>query len=263
MKLFAVFGNPINHSISPRLHNLAFMGLHVNALYTRYCLENGENFRKKFLNLKLDGANITVPFKEIAYMQCDEVKGIANEIKAINTLILKNNRLIGYNTDAPGFILSIKEFLPLKSALIIGAGGTSKAISCALKDEGVDVSIVNRGKKRLDDFMDMGFKLYDWDSYEVGDYDIVINTTSAGLNDNSLPLPENLLIPTLKRARYAFDVIYHKLTPFLSACKENDLTCKSGADMLLYQGVLAFDIFLDKKYTHNEITKYMKEAFLL
>lgn len=263
MKLFAVFGNPINHSISPRLHNLALNGLHINAIYTRYCLENGKDFKKKFYDLKLDGANITVPFKEFAYMQCDEVIGIAKEIKAINTVITKNNHLIGYNTDAPGFMLSIKDFLPLKSVLILGAGGTSKAISCALKDRGVKVSIVNRSKKRLDDFIDMGFNLNDWDSYEIQSYDMVINTTSAGLNDGSLPLPKNLLIPTLKRASYAFDVIYHKLTPFLSACKQNNLTCKSGADMLLYQGVLALEIFLENRYSQSEIKKYMEKAFTL
>lgn len=263
MKLFALFGNPVNHSISPRLHNLALKGLHVNAIYTRYLLENGEDLRKKFFDLKLSGANITVPFKEFAFNQCDEIRGIAKEIKAINTIVNKNNQLIGYNTDAPGFIYAIKDFLPLKSALILGAGGTSKAISCALKNEGIMVDIVNRSKKRLDDFKNLGFGLYDWDSYEAKPYDIIINTTSAGLHDNFLPLQENLLLPTLKNTKYAFDVIYHKQTPFLFTCKQNNLTCKDGKSMLLYQGVLALEIFLDNKYNQDDIGRFMKRAFTL
>ncbi|PID47570.1 MAG: shikimate dehydrogenase [Proteobacteria bacterium] len=261
MEVFAVFGKPIKHSISPRMHNLALKNLDLNGIYTRYCLKKGEDLAKTFHHLKLSGANVTIPYKEFAHNQCDKVVGIAKEIKAVNTIVKKDDKLLGYNTDAPGFILAIKDFLPLKNALILGAGGTAKAICCALKNEGLRISIVNRSKKRLEDFADLDVSLYDWNSYEPKPFDIIINTTSAGLNDELLPLPEHLLLPTIKQAKYAFDVIYHKQTPFLDACKKHHLKCKDGKEMLLYQGVLAFEIFFDNKHKQSQIAKYMSLVF--
>lgn len=261
MKLFTIFGNPVSHSISPRMHNLALQALHVEGVYTRYLLQNGKDLKKTFYNLKLSGANVTIPYKEDAFSQCDFVKGIAKEIKAVNTLVNKNGKLYGYNTDAHGFILSIKDFFPLRTALIIGAGGTAKAISSALKEVNVKVSIVNRSLKRLDDFKN--FDSYHWENFTPKQFDIIINTTSAGLNDSNLPLLENLLIPTIKKSKYAFDVIYHKKTPFMLTCKENNLTCKDGKDMLLYQGVLAFNLFFNGEFNEDIIKQNMEKAFIL
>ncbi len=262
MKLFAVIGNPIEHSISPRMHNNALKNLHVNAIYTRYCLQNGKDLRKKFFDLNLNGANITIPFKEDAFAQCDEIKGIARKIKAINTIIKKDDKLIGYNTDAHGFMISIEDFLPLNSALIIGAGGTAKAIAFALKEKSIKVDIVNRSQKRLEDFSGLGFELYHWQNFSPKIYDIIINTTSAGLNDESLPLPKDLLEKSIKNAKFAFDVIYHKQTPFFLTCKKT-LTCKNGKDMLLNQGVLALELFLEKKFHTKQIKDFMTPALEL
>ncbi len=260
-KLFAIFGNPVSHSISPLIHNYTIKSLSIDACYGRMYLQNGNFLRKKFLNMKLKGANITVPFKEDAFKACDEVRGIAKDIKAVNTIINKDNKLIGFNTDAPGFFESIKDFKNLKNILILGAGGTAKAISLILKEKNFNITILNRSSKRLGYFIDNGFAAYSWDNFQISKFDFIINTTSAGLKDDTLPLEEALLNQLFKDAKYAFDVIYNKQTKFLQLAKQYNLTIKNGSDMLLYQAVLAFEIFFDYQYDKNTIEKYMKIAF--
>jgi shikimate dehydrogenase len=117
MKQFSLFGNPVEHSISPKLHNAAFKALGIDANYSKTLLENGDELREQFLELRLCGANITVPHKEAAFAMCDDVAGIAREIEAVNTIVKKDTRLIGFNTDAGGFLRAIKEFGEIKNAL--------------------------------------------------------------------------------------------------------------------------------------------------
>ena len=132
MKLFTIFGDPVSHSRSPLMHNHVFKTLSLNACYTRTQLLEGSRLRETFFAKALSGANITVPHKGAAFIACDEIRGIANEIGAVNTIVNENGRLIGYNTDADGFLSAIQSFGPLKSALILGAGGTAKALATVL-----------------------------------------------------------------------------------------------------------------------------------
>lgn len=260
MKLFAIFGNPVSHSISPLLHNKAIEYFKEEACYGRYLLENGDLLKKKFIFLKLKGVNVTVPHKEAAFKACDEVRGIAKEIEAVNTIINENGKLMGYNTDAPGFYESIKDFKDIKKILILGAGGTAKAISLFLRNKGFDIEILNRSENRLDFFKEKGFKAFSWDSFKISKYDLIINTTSAGLSDNYLPLEENILDSLMKEAKYAVDVIYNKKTPFLKKAIDFNLSYKDGTDMLIYQAVIAFEYFFDKKYKREDILKQMREV---
>lgn len=260
-KLFTIFGNPVSHSISPLIHNYAIKSLGIDACYTRTILQNPKEFRDTFIRSKFDAANITVPFKEVAYKSCDEVKGIANDIKAVNTIVQKNGKLTGYNTDAPGFYESIKEFKDIENALILGAGGTAKAIANILKAKDIKPTILNRSKKRVEYFLSNGFEAYSWDNFEEKKYDIIINTTSAGLKDESFPLDEILLTTLIKQSNYCVDVIYGKLTPFLKLSIKQNKPYKDGSDMLLYQAVLAFEIFFDYRYKKDEIKKHMRYVF--
>ncbi|MFV0482282.1 MAG: shikimate dehydrogenase [Campylobacteraceae bacterium] len=263
MKQFCIIGNPVEHSISPRLHNLAYKCLGVAANYSRLKLENAKDFREKFFTCKYDGANITVPYKEVAFANCDEVFGIAKQIEAVNTVVKRGDKLFGYNTDAPGFIKSIEEFKNIKNVLMLGAGGTAKALSFALRENGLHVNILNRSKNRLDFFNGANFNTFSHDENLPNSFDLLINTTSAGLKDNELPAPKELLLGLIKNAKYAVDVIYNKETPFIKLCKETSLTCKDGSDMLLYQAVFAFNIFFDNRFNEEDITKAMRGAFTL
>lgn len=251
MKLYAVFGNPIAHSKSPYLHNFAFEKLNIDARYVRFKLENASNFRELFFEMGLSGANITIPFKEILLETCDEVVGIAQKIGAINTIVRRGNRLLGHNTDALGFYQNIKGD-KLKTALIIGAGGSARAIAVILQERGIKVSVINRSPKRLDFFRKMGFKCAEFGEFygrfackssvnradfvanrvdswanrnHLGanrsanpQYDLIINATSSSINDE-LPLDSAVLGELFSGAKIAFDLMYGKKCPFLELAK--------------------------------------------
>ena len=262
MKLYAIFGNPVAHSISPKMHNYLFKKLGFSGCYTKILVEDGARLKERFFALGLKGVNITIPHKEWAFRLADEVLGIAKEVEAVNTWYEKDGKIYGYNTDAPGFYESIAEY-EFSSILILGAGGTAKAIALYLKDKGFAPHILNRSAKRLGFFRERGFACDTWESFTPAPFDLVINTTSAGLTDNSLPAPAQLLEPTLRQAKYAVDVIYNKLTPFLAMAKELGLRYKDGTQMLVYQGVLGFEIFTDFAYTKEEIAPLAFEALTL
>ncbi len=260
-KIYAIFGDPVSHSRSPIMHNHVFKRLGYKACYTRIHLKDGSQLRSTFFAQKLSGANVTVPHKEAAYRACDEVRGFAKEIGVVNTLINEEGRLIGYNTDADGFVFAINTFKDIKEILVIGAGGTAKALSMKLRDEGAKVTVLNRSEGNLSYFKDSGFETYTWETCPVASYDLIINTTSAGLSDDALPAPEELLTALLEKTSYAADAIYGKLTPFLQLCEKMDITYKDGADMLLGQGVLANNYFTQNRFSLETIQEIMKESF--
>lgn len=262
MKLFTIFGDPVNHSRSPLMHNHVFKTLGVDACYTRTHLTDGSKLRDVFYEKALSGANITVPHKESAFEACDEIRGIAKEVGAVNTVILEKGRLIGYNTDADGFLCAIRSFGPLTNALILGAGGTAKALATVLRQNGIVPVILNRSSNRLSYFRENGFQSYDWNTFIPDKYDLIINTTSAGLSDDNLPVNASLLEQLLSRARCAIDVIYGKETPFLREIKKVKLPYKDGSDMLLEQGVLANYLFMNGTVSTDTLRPIMKESFL-
>ncbi len=263
MQLFSIFGNPVSHSRSPLMHNSVFKHLGYKACYTRTLLKDSSKLKETFFRLKLSGANVTVPHKEAAYEACDEVRGFAKKIGVVNTLINENGRLIGYNTDADGFLYSISEFKDIQKILIIGAGGTAKALAIRFLQENFNVSILNRSEKRLQYFQNFGCLTSSWSNFQVDSYDLVINTTSAGLEDDSLPAPKELLESIFANTRYIADAIYGKVTPFLQLAQEKNITYKDGADMLLGQGVLANELFTSATLNKDEIKKYMQKSFEL
>jgi len=259
--LFGIFGNPVSHSISPRLHNAVFKAFRLDGCYGRFPIVEPSSLISTFHELHLEGANVTVPHKEVAFEQCDEVRGIAKSIGAVNTLVREGSRVIGYNTDAEGFYTSIASFGKISSALILGAGGTAKAIAMILNEKGIETTILNRSFSRLSFFEENGFTCKTWENFEVKAYDLIINTTSAGLKDEEFPSPQLLLETILSKARYAFDVIYNKQTPFLKLAATYQLPCKDGKEMLLYQAVLAFNLFFSNRFEPQKIESTMKEIF--
>jgi shikimate dehydrogenase len=256
---FLIFGNPIEHSKSPQMHNSAFEHLNLNCFYEKYLLIDGKKLKEIFNLQNAKGANITVPHKENAFKLADEVVGIANEIEAVNTYVKKDDKIYAYNTDAPGFMKAIKDFGKIKSVLILGAGGTAKAIAMALKEANVEVRILNRSAEKLEFFKSHGFKTYTWGNFQMNHYDLIVNSTSAGLKDDEYPLKKTTLESIFLNAKYAFDCVYGRETPFLKLAKEEGIKAKDGEDMLLYQGVLAFELFTDTTLD-NETIEIMRQA---
>ncbi|WP_418186656.1 shikimate dehydrogenase [Aliarcobacter lanthieri] len=252
MKKFCIFGNPVAHSKSPQMQNAGFKYLNFNGFYEKHYLENGDLIKEEFLENSYSGANITVPHKEKAFQNADIVKGIAQKIEAVNTYILKDDKIVAYNTDAPGFLKAIESFGKISKVLILGAGGTAKAIALALQEQNIDITVLNRSNNKLNFFKNHNIKAFSFDDFEKDifkneKFDLVVNSTSAGLKDDFLPAPKEILENILSKSSCAFDCIYGKITPFLALAKDLDNKIKDGEDMLLYQGVLAFELFTNTK----------------
>jgi len=247
------------------MHNLSFKGLGFDGCYGRYLLEDGSKLKETFFVLGLKGINITVPHKEHAYSACDVLDPFAKKVGAVNTIVEKEGKLYGYNTDAPGFLKAISEFKTIKKVLFLGAGGTAKSTSVILKEAGYEVTVINRSAGRLDYFKEEGFKAYTFEDFasDASSYDLIINMTSAGLEDDSLPAPKEILAKVIPEAEACVDVIYGKETPFLKLSKSYGKATKDGSDMLLYQGIIAFEYFTDHAYTFDDIKVPMQKAFIL
>ena len=245
------------------MHNLAFKGLGFDACYTRYRLEDGATLKETFLNLKLKGVNVTVPHKEAAYNACDVLDSFAKKIAVVTTIAERDGKLYGYNTDAPGFLRAIADFTNIKTVLFLGAGGTAQSTSGLLRDEGYEVTLVNRSEGRLEKFRKDGFETYTFESFKPKKYDLVINMTSAGLEDENLPAPKEILDAVIPDTNACIDVIYGKETPFLKLAKSHGKLTKDGSDMLLYQGIIAFEHFTNYAYTFEQIKLHMEKAFIL
>jgi|GEM_PF-49634 len=262
LKLFAIFGNPVAHSKSPLIHNAVFTKHLPNYFFNTIKLENGEELKKKFKEQKLSGASVTVPHKEVAYKLCDEVRGVAQEIGAVNCIVEEEGKLIGYNTDVYGFLDSIRQFKKIRNVLVIGAGGTAKALVIGFLAKDWNVHLVNRSEKRLESFSKLPIKTFTWDTFQVSNYDLVVNVTSAGLNDSNFPIAKSTLSTIFSHSKYAVDVIYHK-TPFLELAEEMGLQTQDGSLMLVYQGVLANEFFTKNQIKKSDITDTMLNAFKL
>ena len=262
MQLFTIFGNPVSHSKSPLMHNYSFKGLNYNGCYTRYKLDDGKKLREKFFELNITGANITVPHKEAAFEACDILDPFAQKVGAVNTIIKKDGKLHGYNTDAPGFLKAIAEFKNIKSVLFLGAGGTAQSTSVVLRDAGYEVTLLNRSAGRLERFEKNAFKTYTFETFDMElKFDLIVNMTSAGLEDESLPCPTDILEQVVPSSLACVDVIYGKETAFLKFAKTHKRPTKDGSDMLLYQGIIAFEYFTNHQFKFDEIKPYMIKAF--
>lgn len=267
MKLYAVFGNPISHSLSPFLHNFTFQQLGIDARYTRILLQNGADLRRAIREHNLSGANITLPFKESAFLACDEVQGIAQKIGAVNTIVCEGGKLIGYNTDAEGFYESLLDSAKfnIKNALIIGAGGSARAIAFALQAQNIQTKIINRSSQNLAFFAESSFDcalISDFcANFKAQNFDCVINATSSSIN-GELPLDSAILSEIFGGAKIAVDLMYGKKCPFLEFAKKRRICALDGSKMLLYQAIKASYLFLNANSprTQNRIKSAMLSA---
>ena len=263
MRLFAVIGNPISHSKSPKMHNFAIKQLELDAFYGRIKLEQGKDLISILKNRFLDGINITVPYKEDAFEVADILGEREKKIGAINTLVNKNGKYYGYNTDIDGIIASIQNFPKIKNGLILGAGGTARAASIAFLEQNIKPTILNRTTQILDFFKNLGIDSYSYDDFRVSDFDFIFNTTSAGLSDDSYPLEVDILEQLFSYSPSVMDAIYGKETPFLNLAKKFDLNLKDGEDMLLWQGAYAFTHFFGESYKASNIYPLLKKGVTL
>jgi shikimate dehydrogenase len=259
-RICGLFGDPVEHSISPAMHNAAFkkMGLDYIYLPFRVSEKNLAGAVKAIRSLNLRGVNVTIPHKAAVIPLLDELEATAEKIGAVNTIVNDNGRLKGCNTDAAGFLRALEEkgIDPSgKKAVILGAGGVSRAISFIIAEKGADIDIISRSKS-LEYAAKLAESIYGYTKSNIQaielnetnlkqslrQADILINATSIGMNpDADMTLvPQKLLRPEM----VVFDVIYNpEKTRLISDAEEAGATAIGGLDMLVWQGTLAFQLW--------------------
>jgi shikimate dehydrogenase len=253
-RLFGVLGDPVDHSLSPAMHNAAFAATDLPHLYLRFRVppESLQQALAEARRFGMGGLNLTVPLKEAALPLVDDVTDEARRIGAVNTIRFDDGRLCGDNTDARGFLRALAGRVRLEGAhvVIIGAGGSARAVGTALATAGVShVTIANRTIGRaselaraLEGLGTLQASATGLDSLEdgfgLGDARLVVNTTSVGLGSDPIPVRHGA---TPHDCTF-MDLVYgtHP-TPFLRAAARARRRTLDGSDMLLHQGALAFE----------------------
>ena len=247
MKKYLVIGNPISHSLSPKLHNYWIKNHNIDAIYEKEKL-NEDELEKLFINMrdkKVNGANITVPFKKAVIPFLDKLSAEAESTQAVNTIYLENDKLIGHNTDIDGFELGIKKInynISNKKIFILGAGGVVPSIIYALNKMKIsEITIANRTREKAENLKNLfnNLKIVEWG--EIPDFDMIINATSIGLDkDDEI----NLNFSSIGKNKFFYDVIYNpKETNFLKTGKKLGNATENGKLMFTYQAISAFNIW--------------------
>ena len=247
MKKFLVIGNPIEHSLSPKLHNHWLKNNNIEAIYGK--LETHESdLPELFKNLKekkLDGLNVTVPYKKTVIPYIDVLSGHALRTQSVNTISLHNGNLVGHNTDIDGFEISIKKLnydVKDKTVIILGSGGVVPSIVYALKKMNASKIILSNRTKEKAEALKSIFKdlnILDWG--EMVDFDMIINATSLGLKEND---KFGIDFTKTGRNKLYYDVIYEPYkTEFSDAAKIEGNTYENGLNMFLFQAQRAFYIW--------------------
>ena len=255
MRKYLVIGNPIEHSLSPLLHNFWIKKYNVNALYKKQLLEKNdvEKVISEVRASKLHGINVTVPFKNTVIPFLDKLSDTAQETQSVNTIFKSQNKLVGDNTDVYGFSEAIKltNFNPVnKKALILGAGGVVPSVLLALRKMGVDqITLSNRTKEKAINIKKSFpfLKVINWG--ETIKSDLIINATSIGIKQNE----EIKLDYTKLDGKLFYDVIYNpSKTKFLENAKKSGKKTENGKNMFIYQAMKAFQTWHGIKPEINE-----------
>ena len=261
-----IIGNPIEHTMSPVMHNAAFKNKGEDYVYLAFRVKKEELGKaiEGMRALNMRGLNITIPHKVAVIQFLDELDPLADKIGAINTIVNNNGVLKGYNTDATGFLQALLErgIEPKeKRVVILGAGGASRAISFILAERGSSLVLLNRTWDKAKVCVDRISEIFQSEATALklnrenlttalSEADILVNATSVGMspNINETPVTSNLLKPSL----IVFDIVYNPIKTRLQREAEvAGATVISGLDMLVWQGALAFEKWTGRKAPVN------------
>ena len=277
-KILGLIGDPVEHSISPILHNVISKKLHKNVIYVPFQVHE-EDLKKAVDGLRALGCvgfNVTVPHKVNIMQYLNECDSKARELGAVNTVCINNGKLIGYNTDSLGFYRSLcmhSGNIQGKSILIIGAGGAARALGIFLAQQGIkSLYIMNRSIEKAVALVEEIKKIVDIDVKVVDTedkckIDIIIQATSVGMHPNieQTPIDIGRMVSTLENIPDVYDIIYNPIeTAFLKQARMLGCKTVNGFEMLMYQGILAYekwmDILLEPKVI-DEVIMEVKHKF--
>ncbi len=257
-RVCAIIGDPVEHSLSPVMHNAAFKELGLNLVYVAFTV-TAKELKDAILGarcLGLRGLNVTMPHKNAVMNYLDEVDATAKAIGAVNTIISTQGKLIGYNTDGNGAMIALQEngvYPEEKKLVLLGAGGAAKAIAYHASQDVTELVILNRTPEKAKKLADVLRKSFgnkiksgrltsDVLKDELETADILVNATSVGMHPNVNISP--VLSSLLRRDLCVMDIIYNPLeTRLVADAKSVGAKVVSGLEMLIYQGAVAFEIW--------------------
>ncbi len=267
-QLYGVLGNPIQHSLSPQIHNAAFKQLGINGTYLAFEVDPNalglafEGIR----TLSIRGVNLTIPFKELALDYIDEIpEDLDRATGAINTVVNKNGQLLGFNTDSPGFLRALKEELNFnpegKSILVLGAGGAARGALFALSRANADIiRVFNRTTDRAQGLAEYAQTYFpeteisaiaSIEDMHKDHFDLVVNATSVGMkNDHHKPLD----LKKLNNPKAVYDLVYTpRETALLADAKKLGIPHANGLGMLANQAALSFELWTGRNESVRDI----------
>jgi len=269
-QVYALIGDPVGHSLSPLMQNLAFQDLDLNSTYIAFQVryDQLDQCVKCLKTLNIAGFNVTIPHKVSILSLLDKISPSASAVGAVNTVVNDDGRLIGYNTDGDGALKALSDEsaeLKGKNVVLTGAGGAARAIAFSLASTANNIVIVNRTKTKalelaqhLNEQFNKQFRGEELSKKtlqkELQHADILINATSVGMSPNV----EASIVKRemLRDSMTVFDIVYNPLeTKLLKEARAAGAKTISGVKMLVYQGALSFELWTGKK---APIEKMMK-----
>ena len=254
-----LIGYPLGHSLSPKLHTAALQACNLQGVYSLYPVEPDDIQSLGILldqvrSGELTGLNVTIPHKQSVIQFLDKLTPRARAIGAVNIIYLKEEKLIGDNTDVSGFLKDLNSFLhedaisiEEKSALILGAGGSARAVVNALEETGWTITIAARRMEQAQEFAKSHVRVTHYDSLHIAhllsDIRLIVNTTPLGMYPNTEESPwiDGLDFP--KRAAL-YDLVYHpRETRLVKQARAAGLRATTGAGMLIEQAALSFQLW--------------------
>lgn len=255
---FAVIGDPIAHSFSPKMHAAAYAELGLEHKYLPIRVPSGEvPAAMDYLRTQgYKGVNVTVPHKGEVIGWLKECDSFAVRVGSVNTVRLEDR--YGFNTDAPAFMqtLELLNLTPGSPTLVLGAGGSARAIVAALADEGYPIRIWNRTRSRAEKLLqDLEIEGSVWDEPELLDAKLIVNTTSASRSGEHIPIQwEHAMAGAV-----AYDISYNTdSNPFVADAEANGLRAIDGLGMLVMQGALSFEWWLGVDAPHSAMWEAVK-----
>ena len=280
-----LIGYPLGHSLSPKLHNAALRYCDLQGEYSLFPIEPDDmqslkDVLDRVCSGEITGLNVTIPHKQNVISLLDELTETAEAIGAVNTIYLRDNRLLGDNTDAPGFLAALKKFLaefpsPFlgvgvgvreKKALVMGAGGSARAIIYALLKDGWNVILaarrIEQAQQLVDLFTNHQLQIADFtlSNSELSDLTLIVNTTPVGMSPSTdrSPWPDNLPFP---QHTVIYDLVYNPYqTKLVKDAHAQGLRAITGRGMLIEQAALAFELWTGKHVSREIMWLAMEEA---
>ncbi|MEJ2100514.1 MAG: shikimate dehydrogenase [Desulfobacterales bacterium] len=260
--LLGLLGNPVEHSLSPVMHNQALAAVGYNGIYLAFKITDLDAAIKGIKALNFKGASITIPHKVNVIQYLDDVDDAAAKIGAVNTIVNQNGKLIGYNTDCQGALeaLKTKTAIQGKSVAVVGAGGAARAVGFGLVSSGGRVTVFNRsratGERLAADLKADFFPLSDWQSNR---YEILINATPVGMypDTGATPVPQK----NLSKEMIVMDIVYNPLkTRLLKEAEAKGCQTISGITMFVFQAALQFELWTGRKAPVDIMQRSVLEA---